>query len=243
MISVSPEYPPLIELSNAEYKIGQRLVLSGVNLSANERRIGVVGRNGSGKSTLARLLCGLIEPTAGTVRIGGVDLAKDRRAALNTVGMLFQNPDHQIIFPTVEEEISFGLKQQGMSKREAGAATLRALAGFGREQWAEESVATLSQGQRHLVCLIAVLVMQPKLIILDEPYAGLDIPTTLQLTRYISDIDATVVHISHDPQILADYDRVIWLDQGELALDGATVDILPAFTKRMHELGGGDALV
>ncbi|MFD1809408.1 ATP-binding cassette domain-containing protein [Gemmobacter lanyuensis] len=85
-----------------------------MTLSMTAARIGILGRNGSGKTTLLRLAAGLLPPTAGSVQVAGVDPAKDRRAMLRAVGILFQNPDHQIIFPTVEEELAFGLRQMGL---------------------------------------------------------------------------------------------------------------------------------
>ena len=217
-------------------------VLHEVSVRSSARRIGMVGRNGSGKSTFARLFAGLIAPTTGSVEVRGVDVAKDRRAALSTVGILFQNPDHQIIFPTVEEELAFGLLQQGVSKADAAEQVAQLLAQFGKSHWAPEAAHSLSQGQKKLVCLMAVLAMKPKAIVLDEPLSGLDIPTQLQLSRYLDDADAMLVHIAHDPDHIRDYDEVLWLEEGRLVADGAPAKVLPAFTARMHELGGGDAL-
>lgn len=215
-------------------------VLHDIALQATERRIGIVGRNGSGKTSLARLLAGLVPPTSGQVRIAGIDVAKDRKAALRHVGILFQNPDHQIIFPTVEEEISFGLTQLGQPKAVAAANALDMLARFDRRHWAKAAIHQLSQGQRQLVCLMSILAMQPKLVILDEPFAGLDIPTTLHLTRVLSQLDAHLVHITHDPTHLSEYDRVIWIDEGRIAQDGPAVDVIESFRARMQELGAKD---
>ena len=105
---------PLIHLENVSYAPDGVQVLRGVSIQATERRIGVVGRNGSGKTSLARVMSGLITPDEGEVLIDGVDAARDRKAALGRVGILFQNPDHQINFPTVEEEIAFGLTQMAV---------------------------------------------------------------------------------------------------------------------------------
>ena len=92
-----------IRIDDLGFACGGRDILSGITLHSAARRIGVVGRNGSGKSTLARLLAGLLAPTCGQLRINGTDLFRDRRAALRLVGILFQNPEHQIIFPLVGE--------------------------------------------------------------------------------------------------------------------------------------------
>ncbi len=233
----------LIELNDVRYSIAGETILDGLSLSADQRRIGVVGRNGSGKSTLARLMCGLIEPSYGSVRVAGIDVANDRHQAIRTVGMLFQNPDHQIIFPTVEEELNFGLQQLGIARADAHDATTKILRKFGVESWAGKSVSVLSQGQRHLVCLLAVLLMKPRLVVLDEPYAGLDIPTTMQLMQHLDNIEASVVHVSHQTNTLSNYERVLWLEAGELVMDGAPNVVLPAFTQRMHELGSAGAVL
>jgi biotin transport system ATP-binding protein len=230
----------LIELTNISFAPNGVHVLHDVTLHASERRIGIVGRNGSGKTSLARLLAGLVPATSGAARIAGVDVGKDRKAALRLVGILFQNPDHQIIFPTVEEEISFGLTQLGQSNAEAAVNTAAMLARFDRSHWAKAAIYQLSQGQRQLVCLMSILAMQPKLIILDEPFAGLDIPTTLHLTRVLSQLEAHLVHITHDPAHLSGYDRVIWIEEGRVAQDGDAGSVIQSFVTRMQDLGATD---
>ncbi|MEW9918308.1 energy-coupling factor ABC transporter ATP-binding protein [Marimonas sp. MJW-29] len=233
---------PLIDLQNVTYAPEGKAVLSGITLRADERRIGVVGRNGSGKTTLARIMAGLIAPDSGKVRIDGTDVAKDRKAALRRVGILFQNPDHQIIFPTVEEEIAFGLTQMGQPAEEAAEGVARVLARFEKEHWARAAIHQLSQGQRQLVCLMSVLAMAPTLIILDEPFAGLDIPTTRQLERVLAGLDVTLVLITHAPEAVQGYDRVLWIDEGKILRDGAAQPVLAAFTQRMAQIGDGDDL-
>ena len=237
---MSLDAPPLLELSDVALAVDGRALLQGIDLSACERRIGIVGRNGSGKTTLARVMAGLVAPDRGRVRIGGVDVTRDRKAAIRQVGILFQNPDHQIIFPTVEEEIAFGLGQLGQDKQTAAAGVVDMLKRFNKSHWAKIAVHTLSQGQKQLVCLMAVLAMQPGVIILDEPLSGLDIPTRMQLARYLEGVEATLVHVSHDPSTLSSYDRVIWLSDGRIVQDGAAGEVLRAFTAEMTSLGGAD---
>ena len=225
-----------IQFENVSLSLNARELLNGVSLDIQEQRVGVIGRNGSGKTSFARLLCGLLAPSSGRVRVNGNDLFKHRAAALKTVGILFQNPDHQIIFPTVLEELSFGLTQQGQRKAEAMQNATKILQQFDRLDWAERTIATLSQGQRHLVCLLSVLAMAPPLLVLDEPFAGLDLPTKTYLQNLLYGLDQSVLHITHDLQALAEYERVIWLEKGQVAGDGLPKDIIPAFENAMAQV-------
>lgn len=228
----------MIQIQSLSCHYGDKAVLDTVTLELSEARVAIVGRNGSGKSTLAKAISGLIRPEQGRILINGVDVLKDRRAALSAVGILFQNPDHQIIFPTVEEEISFGLRQLGRSKTDAATETSNLLANFGKSDWAKRPVSTLSQGQRHLVCLMSVLAMTPAVIILDEPFSGLDIPTTRALQKRLNQQDQTLIHITHDPSVIADYDRVIWIEAGKVIADGAPDTVLPDY---LHVMEAEDA--
>jgi len=233
-------HPEAIELSAVTLTRDTRRVIDALSLTLTERRIGIVGRNGSGKSTLLRLIAGLQAPDTGTVRVHGVDVMRERKATIRALGILFQNPDHQIIFPTVEEEIAFGLTQLGIPRADARARARAVLEAHGRADWAARSTQTLSQGQRHYLCLMAVLAMEPAVILLDEPFTGLDIPTTMQLTRALGALKQQVVLVTHDPALLACFDRVLWLDDGGLRADGAADDVLAKFTTAMHALGEAD---
>ncbi|MDD9743457.1 ABC transporter ATP-binding protein [Marinovum sp. PR37] len=229
-----------LHLEAARFAHGEKVVLDALTLDLAVTRLAVVGRNGSGKSTLARLLAGLVAPQEGRVRINGTDVARDRKAALGEVGILFQNPDHQIIFPTVLEELAFGLAQQGRKKAAAEAAARAVLARFGKSHWEAAYINTLSHGQKHLVCLMAVTAMAPRLLILDEPFAGLDIPTRAQLSRYLSHYTGNLIHISHDPADLAGYDQALWLERGQVAALGARDRVIAEYVARMNELGEAD---
>ena len=233
---------PLITLNDLCLTIEGRQVLSNISFETVARRIGVVGRNGSGKTSLARLMAGITTPDQGKVRIDGFAVAQNRKAALGTVGILFQNPDHQIIFPTVEEELAFGLRQMGLARGEAAQEVARVLATFDRSHWANAAIHQLSQGQRQLVCLMAVLAMRPKVILLDEPFAGLDIPTALRLSRRLDALPQTLVQITHDPAAVQHYDVILWLEAGRVVQSGPPAKVLPAFTSAMQEAGGTDDL-
>lgn len=228
-------------LENVSFAVAGNPILSGLNAHLTEQRIGILGRNGSGKTTLLRLLAGLVGPTSGRIRLNGIDPAADRKAALNAIGILFQNPDHQIIFPTVEEELAFGLRQKGHSAPAARALALLALAEHGREHWASASVHSLSQGQRHFLCLLSVLIMSPQTILLDEPFSGLDLPTQTRLTRLLSTLPQRLVTITHDPAMVEGYDRVLWLADGRIYRDGPAAEVAADFRAEMARLGDADA--
>ncbi|MEM5527921.1 ABC transporter ATP-binding protein [Gammaproteobacteria bacterium AS21] len=229
-----------ISLQDVSLYIEGKHILQKLSLETQVRRLGIIGRNGSGKSTLSRALSGLIEITSGQLQVAGIDPFKDRKGALQEIGILFQNPDHQIIFPTVLEEVVFGLRQLGYNKAEAEKNALQTLASFGKSHWQDVHTTALSQGQKHLVCLMAVAAMKPKLIILDEPFAGLDIPTKHQLQRYLNKFSGNLIHISHDPADLEHYDQLLWLEEGQIAALGTPQDVLPGYLHEMHKLGDSD---
>jgi biotin transport system ATP-binding protein len=229
-----------IFLENAGVTLGGKPVLSNLTLHLTEPRIGIVGQNGSGKTTLLRLMAGLIAPSTGSVTVDGVDPG-DRKAMLRRLGILFQNPDHQILFPTVAEELAFGLKQLGQTEAEA-TGTLRAhLASEGRAHWERAATHTLSQGQRHYLCLMSVLLMAPANILLDEPFAGLDLPTQNRIARRLAALPQRLIIISHDPAAVVGCNRVIWLEAGRVHADGPAAETLSAFTAAMTERGVRDA--
>ena len=182
-----------ISITDVSYQINDTAILRSVSFQSVAKRIAILGRNGSGKSTLSRLICGLDRPNQGVIRVNDIDVYKDRRAALNTVGMIFQNPDHQIIFPTVIEEMVFGLTQMGVDKPVADQRAMSYLSKFGKSDWRDRAISTLSQGQKKLLCLMAILAMEPKVIILDEPLAALDIPTQRQLTTILQSLPQTLI--------------------------------------------------
>ena len=225
----------VINLKDVSFEFETHRVINEINLNISEHRIGIIGVNGSGKSTLARLISGLIAPTAGSIRLNNVDVFKDRKAALKTVGIIFQNPDHQIIFPTCVEEISFGLIQQGMTRIEAEKKSKQLLLKFDKSNWSDELAHNLSQGQRHFLCLISVLAMEPDVIILDEPYAGLDLPTSIKLKNTIKKLNQQIVMITHDREILEDFERILWIDNGKIVRDGSFENVMPDFEKEMRK--------
>jgi biotin transport system ATP-binding protein len=229
-----------IDLVKASLSLSGRVILSDLTLSLSEQRIGIIGRNGSGKTSLLRLMAGLVAPSAGEVRVEGSS-PQNRRAMLSSLGILFQNPDHQILFPTVGEELAFGLRQMGQSQIDAEAAVAALLAAEGRSHWFGANTHSLSQGQRHYLCLLAILLMAPRTILLDEPFAGLDLPTQSRLARRLNALPQRLITITHDPAAVAGCDRILWLDAGRIRADGPADAVLPAFSAEMARIGEFDA--
>jgi biotin transport system ATP-binding protein len=206
-----------------------RLVLTIPSLRLDERRIGLIGDNGSGKSTLLRLMNGLLLPTGGQVTVAGRETVRHRKELPAAVGFLFQNPDHQLIFPTVGEEVAFGLTERGLPAAQARREVVALLERHGCAEWVDRNVNELSGGQKQLVCILAVLATEPSIVLMDEPIASLDLPTRLRLSRRIMALPQQIVMASHDFEWLGEFDRVLWLDEGCIRLDGRPADVLPAY--------------
>lgn len=221
-------------LHAVEVTRGARVVFSGLDLTLAERRIGLVGDNGSGKSTLLRLLNGLILPDAGTVEVVGLDTRRHRRQLPAHVGFVFQNVDHQIIFPTVREEIAFGPLEQGFAKPAALAAAERLLAAHGCGGWGDRAVEELSEGQKQLVCILSALAAGPRLLLLDEPFSALDLPTRIALSERLAGLDQQVIMASHDLGLFAGFDRLVWLHAGRVAADGAPGEVIGLYEAHAH---------
>ena len=232
-MEISPDKPTEIEICSASVFYGKERILENLSLSIKEQRVGFIGRNGSGKTTLLRILAGLQELNNGKVLIDGTEVAKKRNEAIKKVGIIFQNPDHQIIFPTVGEELRFGLTQLGLSKNEADLKVIACLKQYDKVDWFERSISTLSQGQKHLVCLLSVLLMKPRVLLLDEPFTGIDIPTQLKLEHYLSSLKQTIIHVSHVPETFENYQRLIWMDEGIIQADGTPKTIIKKYKTAM----------
>ena len=232
-MEISPDKPTKIEICSASVFYGKERILENLSLSIKEQRVGFIGRNGSGKTTLLRILAGLQELNNGKVLIDGTEVAKKRKEAIKKVGIIFQNPDHQIIFPTVGEELRFGLSQLGLSKNEADLKVIACLKQYDKVDWFERSISTLSQGQKHLVCLLSVLLMKPRVLLLDEPFTGIDIPTQLKLEHYLSSLEQTIIHVSHVPETFENYQRLIWMDQGIIQADGTPKTVIKKYRTAM----------
>lgn len=235
----TPAHAP-VSLRDVEVRLGGTTLLAGITVELTEPRIAIVGRNGSGKSTLLRVIAGLLEASSGAVLVDGRDPFSDREAMIRQIGILFQNPDHQILFPTVAQELAFGLRQQGVSAGEAATRVLGFLEREGRRDWLQRPTHLLSQGQRQYLCLAAVLLMEPATILLDEPFSGLDLPTRSWLKRRLSALDQQTIIVTHDVDDIGGCDRVLWIEAGRIVADGAPTSVLGPYLARMAELGEAD---
>lgn len=230
-----------IRLDNVGLKSGGKVLLEGLTAELTQSRIAIIGRNGSGKSTFLRVVAGLVASTEGTVTVNGLDPFAERQAMLSEIGLLFQNPDHQILFPTVAQELAFGIRQQGMIEPEAAELVRDLLAAEGRSDWLDHPTHLLSQGQRQYLCLMAILMMRPSTVLLDEPYAGLDLPTRIRLERRLARLTQQTVIVTHDPRDADGCERVLWIDGGRIVADGAPGPVLDDYVRQMMQQGALDA--
>jgi len=228
---------PGIRLESVTLSRGDRVVLEQIDLHLTEQRIGLVGDNGAGKSSLFRLICGLDQPQSGRVSVHGcrTDDAGERRKLPQQVGMMFQNPDDQIIFPTVAEELAFSLTAAGIGKQQARQQARAFLVARGLPDWADRAVGELSQGQRQQVCLMALQITTPATLLLDEPYSALDLPSQLRLSAQVAATSQQIILSTHLLDHVQDFERVLWLDKGRLRGDGPGRDICAAYAQDVRE--------
>ncbi|MEI2995950.1 energy-coupling factor ABC transporter ATP-binding protein [Senegalimassilia anaerobia] len=191
--------------------------------------VAFVGTNGAGKSTTMRLVNGLLKPSSGQVLIDGVPTTQLRTSQLAAkVGFLFQNPDRQICCSTVREELLFGFRAQGRADAEAQAKVDAMIERFGFDGDAEPFL--LNRGTRQLLALASIIVMEPPVVVLDEPTTGLDFRECAKVMDVIAELNAhgtTVIMVCHDMEVVADYARrVIAMTAGQVVADGETFAVL-----------------
>ncbi len=206
-----------------------RTVLSDIDLTLTERRIGIIGANGSGKSSLVRLFNGLLLPTRGRVAVDGIDTNDDAKAARRRVGFVFQNPDNQIVMPTVAEDLAFGLKNTGMSKHDIARAVEKELGRFGLAGMENRMTHSLSAGEKQLLAIAGVTAMKPSCIVFDEPTTLLDLGNKQRVMTTIDGLDESAIVVTHDLDSLNAFDRVICLHQGRVHADGAPAEAIRAY--------------
>ena len=223
----------MFEISNVSQRFGERHVLKDISLRIGERRVGVIGANGSGKSTFVRLLNGLLIPDEGTVTVDGIDTRTDVKAVRRKVGFVFQNPDNQIVFPVVEEDLEFGLKNLKLSKQEVASRIDSILGKYKLEHLRQSAAHLLSGGEKQMLAISAVLVMEPSYVVFDEPMTLLDLRNKKLVLDTIHAIEQPIILVTHDLEHLEEFERVIVFEDGQVVADGAPDDAIRYYTQAM----------
>ena len=229
----------VIEHLNYVYMAGgpyETKALSDVNLTIGDGEfVGLIGHTGSGKSTLVQHLNGLLKPTSGLVLVDGEDMngeKTDRRAIRQRVGLVFQYPENQLFEETVEKDIAFGPKNLGLDEAEIARRVKDAMrrVALDYDKLHERSVFELSGGQMRRVAIAGVLAMEPQVLVLDEPCAGLDPRGREEILGLIKKLHeeagTTIVMVSHSMDDVASLaERVIVMNHGEVVMDGVPRDV------------------
>lgn len=220
-----------IRLDGVTHAYGDRTVLEDIDLTLTDRRIGVVGVNGGGKSTLARMINGLVVPTSGTVTVDGLDTRRKGAQVRRRVGFCFTDPDTQIVMPTVAEDVDFSLRRSGLNKEERRRRVADVLEQYGLAGHAEHPCHLLSGGQKQLLALAAVMVTEPDVIVADEPTTLLDLRNRALVAETFAGLPQQLVVVTHDLDLVADFDRVLVVDGGRVVADDSPAASLDAYRR------------
>ncbi|HEX2728159.1 MAG TPA: energy-coupling factor transporter ATPase, partial [Rubrobacteraceae bacterium] len=223
---------PLIEVEGLTHRYPNGVVaLEGVDMQVRRGEfLAVLGQNGSGKTTLVKHFNGLLEPTAGVVRVGGGETVEQGVRKLGqTVGYVFQNPDHQIFSDTVFDEVAFGPKIRGMQEAETRERVSEALAAVGLEGYEKEDPFGLTKGERQRVAVASVLAVRPEVLILDEPTTGLDYAeqrSMMDLVKRLNEAGSTIIVVTHTMWVVAEYaHRAAVIKDGRMILSGSVREV------------------
>lgn len=224
---------PIIEINQIEFSYQEESTPALKNVSFSIQKgewVAIVGHNGSGKSTLAKTINGLHLPQKGNVTVGGMELSYDSVWNVRRmVGMVFQNPDNQFVGATVEDDVAFGLENQGIEREEMQRRVKDALEKVKMQDFATREPARLSGGQKQRVAIAGVVALRPDIIILDEATSMLDpegrddVIATIRKIKEESDL--TVISITHDIDEAASANRILVMREGELFREGTPEEI------------------
>lgn len=245
----------LIELKNVSHIYMkdtplQQVAIENLSLAIDEGEfVGIIGRTGSGKSTLIQHFNGLLRPDSGQVLIDGEDIwanKSDLRKVRRKIGLVFQYPEHQMFEETVMAEIAFGPKNVGVGEDEMENVVRRAMetVNLNFEELKDRSPFELSGGQKRKVAIASVVAMSPKVLVLDEPTAGMDPKgreEVLGNIKKLHDEDGyTIILVSHSMEEVAQYaNRLIVIDDGEIAMDGSPRETFGKQSEKLQKLGLG----
>ena len=218
-------------------------VLSNINLNIEKGSFtAVLGHNGSGKSTLAKMFNAILLPSGGKAYVNGIDTSDEKRVfdIRRSAGMVFQNPDNQMVAAVVEDEVAFAPENLGVEPKEIRARVDECLKTVGMTKYAQSAPSKLSGGQKQRVAIASVLAMNPEILILDEPTAMLDPMGRKEVIRTVKRLNReqgiTVVLITHYMDEAAEADRVIVIDDGKIVTDGTPREVFSEVEK-MKSLG------
>ena len=246
-VAAGAEVP--VRLAHVTLRYGDSLALDDVTLEVcRGERVCVLGANGSGKSTLASVICGLLAPDEGDVELaghavctGGVpDLAAYRKAR-RQLGLVFQNPDDQIVTSVVADDVAFGPENLGVPRAQIAARVARELRRVAMEKYAHADPSRLSGGQRQRVCIAGALAMEPAVLVLDEPSSLLDVRGRAAIMRVMGRLaaaGATLVHVTHFMDEALAADRVVVMQRGHVALEGTPDEVFATKNAQVIEALG-----
>jgi energy-coupling factor transporter ATP-binding protein EcfA2 len=223
---IPPTSAALVEVENVSFSYSGPRVLDSIDLRVEAGDfLAIVGQNGSGKTTLAKQIVGLLQPAAGRVTLSGKGRAQMRPAeTAREVAYVFQNPDHQIFAATVEEEVAFGPRNFGLADEEIKRRCEEVLVAVGLQNERQSDPFLLSKGERQRLAVASVLVLRPRMLILDEPTTGLDHREQLRMMALVRDLNRSgiaIVIITHTPWLVAEYARrVVLMRKGAKIFDG-----------------------
>ncbi len=229
----------IVKVNNVSYIYNSNIsqerevkALSGINVEFKKGEfIVVIGRNGSGKSTFARLLNALLLPVEGVVYVNGINTQDEEKVweIRRSVGMVFQNPDNQIVGTIVEEDVAFGPENLGVPADEIKVRVAEALEAVGISEYSKYAPHLLSGGQKQRVAIAGILAMKPECIVLDEATSMLDPIGRKEVMRVLKKLNRedgiTVIHITHHMDEASIADRVIVIDEGKIVLEGAPKEV------------------
>lgn len=218
-----------IEVENLEFSYPDgRKALYGVTLAVEPgEKVALVGPNGAGKSTLLLHLNGILRGQ-GAIRVAGLELADANLGKIRAaVGLVFQNPDDQLFSPTVFEDVAFGPLHMGLPAAEVRTRVQRALAAVGMQEYQDRISHHLSIGEKKRIAIATVLSMEPEILVLDEPTAGLDPRARRTLINLLRQLDMTMLVSTHDMRMVAElFERTVIMEAGQVVASGATDSLL-----------------
>ncbi len=232
----------MITLKNIICRTQERIILEDINLSLSQKTTAIIGANGSGKSTFIRLLNGLILPDEGEIWVGDYKTeSKDIKKIRKNIGFMFQNPDHQIIWPQVKEDLAFSLKNHHYPKACYDEYIDNILNQLKIKHLKESLTHELSGGERQLVALAALLIIEPQWLIFDEPTTMLDLYNKLNIKKLISNLKQKIVIVTHDLDWASEFEYIIWLNKGKVEQAGGP-EVIELYRQYIHHKVHKDAL-